>query len=164
MKVLHVNSNYLTSRLHENLIDELVANNVENTIFMPIKKQLKKDFLYESKHNVLYPITFKNRDRFFFKYKQNKIFNKLIDHVNPIDYDVVHAHSLFTDGYVALSLYKKYNIPYIVTLRSSTDIEYFFKLTNKLLIKFIYKLFLMLKITFLKLNLKKLFFISPQYS
>lgn len=41
---------------------------------------------------------------------------------------MVHAHTLFTDGNVALKLFEEYNIPYVVTVRGFTDIEGFFKL------------------------------------
>lgn len=127
MNVLHINSNYLTSRLHENLIDKIESDTLHNTVFMPIKKETKEDFLYESKHEVYSPETFKNIDKFFFTYKQNKVYKKLHEVVQVKEYDVVHAHTLFTDGNVALNLLEDYGIPYTVTVRGYTDIESFFK-------------------------------------
>lgn len=127
MNVFHVNSNYLTSKLHENLIDKLETNALHNIIYMPVKKEKRNEFLFESKHDFYNPITFNNRDRFFFHYKQNKIWNKLNELFNPNEFDVVHAHTLFTDGYVAYRLNEKFNIPYIVTIRGGTDIHIFFK-------------------------------------
>jgi len=40
--------------------------------------------------------------------------------------DIIHAHTLFSDGSLAYHYYKEKNIPYIITIRS-TDIEYFLK-------------------------------------
>lgn len=128
MEVLHINSNYLTSRLHENLVGKLDSKGINNTIFMPIKNEKKAEFLYESKHAVHAPVTFRDMDKYIFTYKQRKIRKKLIDTVNVSEFDMVHSHTLFTDGYVAYQLYKKYNIPYLVTVRGHTDIKQFFKL------------------------------------
>lgn len=128
MNVLHINSNYLTSRLHENLIDKLAEKSINNTIFMPIKEEKKSEFLYESKHTIYAPVAFKDKDKYIFTFKQRKIYNELLKTVDIGQFDMVHSHTLFTDGYVAYQLYKKYNIPYMVTVRGHTDIKQFFKL------------------------------------
>lgn len=127
MNVLHINSNYLTSRLHENLMDQIETKEIHNTVFMPIKKEKKSEFLYESKHKVLYPLTFTNRDKYIFTWKQNKIYKKLKSTVKLDCFDLTHAHTLFTDGNVAYNIKKNFDIPYIVTVRGYTDIHNFFK-------------------------------------
>lgn len=127
MQVLHINSNYLTSKLHENLLDHLENENIHNTVYMPIKEETQENFLYESKYEVYHPIAFKNIDKFIFTYKQRKIYQKLKQTVNPAQYDIIHAHTLFTDGNVAYRLKKEYGIPYIVAVRGFTDIDGFFK-------------------------------------
>ena len=38
---------------------------------------------------------------------------------NDHDYDCVHAHTLVEDGYLALGIYKKWHIPYVLTIRGS---------------------------------------------
>lgn len=150
MKVLHINSNYLTSKLHENLIDNLSKEGINSTIFMPLKHEKTTEFLYESKHEVYYPITFKNADKYFFLNKQKKIFNKLISTVKINEFNLIHAHTLFTDGYVALKLFEKYNIPYIITVRGGTDLDIFFK----------YRLNLRKKGREILKNAKKIIFLS----
>jgi len=127
MNVLHINSNYLTSKLHENLIDKIESEDLHNTIYMPIKEEKKDEFLFESKHEVYSPVAFNNIDKFIFTYKQRKILKKLHDVIQPKEYDIVHAHTLFTDGNIALKLREDYGIPYVVTVRGYTDIESFFK-------------------------------------
>lgn len=52
--------------------------------------------------------------------------NQIEKDYNLYDYDLIHAHTLFTNGYSAMKLAEKYDRPYIVTVRS-TDINFFFK-------------------------------------
>lgn len=127
IQVLHINSNFLTSKLHENLIDRLENEEIHNTVYMPIKEETKENFLYESKYEVYHPVTFRDIDKYIFTYKQNKIYKKLHATVNIDKIDMVHAHTLFTDGNVAYRLNKDYGIPYIVAVRGFTDIDNFFK-------------------------------------
>jgi glycosyltransferase involved in cell wall biosynthesis len=128
IQALHINSNYLTSRLHENLLDRLESEDIHNTVFMPIKEETKAEFLYESKHNVFNPVAFKNLDKYIFTYKQRKIYKKLHEVINVSEINIAHAHTLFTDGNIAYQLYKDYNIPYVVTVRGYTDIDSFFRI------------------------------------
>ena len=104
IQILHINSNYLTSKLHENLIDRTESTKIHNTIFMPIKEETKNNFLYESKHQVYFPISFKNNDKYVFTYKQKKIYKKLKKTIDVEKYDLIHAHTLFTDGNIAYQL------------------------------------------------------------
>lgn len=127
MNILHINSNYLTSRLHENLIDQIETKEFHNTIFMPIKEEKESEFLYQSKHEIYNPVSFKDKDKYVFTLKQYKIFKKLESTLKIKQYSLIHAHTLFTDGNVAYNLNKKYGIPYIVTVRGYTDINVFFK-------------------------------------
>lgn len=128
VQVLHINSNYLTSKLHENLLDCLAKQDIQNTVFMPIKKEYGKRFLYESVHNVYAPVTFHDLDKFIFTYKQLKIYRKLKQTIDVEGFSVVHAHTLFTDGNIAYQLNRDYGIPYVVTVRGYTDINGFFRL------------------------------------
>ena len=127
VNVFHINSNYLTSKLHENLIEKLENRGINNTVYMPIKKDTLDEFLYESKFDVQSPVTFKDRDKFIFTWKQHKIIKKMEELYDFKNIDIIHAHTLFTDGNAARYLSKKYNIPYVVTIRGMTDIDGFFK-------------------------------------
>jgi len=132
VKVLHVNSNYLTSKLHENLMDFLENENRKNTVFMPIKPGKQKEFLYESKYDVYFPESFNDKDKYVFTWKQSKIMKSLMKTLNPDKFDLIHAHTLFTDGNVAYELNKKFGLPYVVTVRGYTDINQFFKIRMNL--------------------------------
>lgn len=126
MKILHYNSNYLHSPLHNELLKNLEKLNINNEIIMPRKlndlKHIKNE-LFNSEFSIYHDQFLTNRDRFFYFNKQRKVKNwtkKL--NVNFNDYDLIHAHTLFTDGYQAY----KSNIDYIVTVRN-TDLNYFIK-------------------------------------
>ncbi|WP_080146742.1 glycosyltransferase family 4 protein [Marinilactibacillus piezotolerans] len=127
INVLHINSNFLTSKLHENLIDQLESDKVHNKIFMPMKREKKEEIIYESKHAVYNPVSFVDKDKYIFSLKQYKIMKQLKANLDPKQFNLTHAHTLFTDGNVAYRLFKEYQIPYVVTVRGYTDINSFFK-------------------------------------
>lgn len=67
-------------------------------------------------------------DRLLFYKKQSKIkkdFNKRFLFDSSAN-NILHAHSLFSNGYIAYSNFKENKIPYIVTVRN-TDLNLFFK-------------------------------------
>lgn len=123
-KVLHINSNYLYTRLHENLIEHLEILGIDNTIYMARKKG--EDPKYQSKYDIYCPFVYENIDRFFYRNKQLKILKNLIKNISITPFELSHAHTLFTDGNISYQLYKKYQIPYVVTVRN-TDINTFYK-------------------------------------
>lgn len=69
---------------------------------------------------------FNKWDRLLFYYKYGKVYDKLMKEESVKKYDILHAHSLFSNGYIAYRIFKQYNIPYIVAVRN-TDINTFFK-------------------------------------
>lgn len=125
MKILHINSNYLYTTLHEKLTECLNEKNITNIVYMATSKG--KEFAIPPKEYVYHTVCYKNRDRYFYYYKQKKIFTSLINTIH-IDhsYSLIHAHTLFTDGNIAFQLSKSYGIPYVVSVRN-TDVNGFFK-------------------------------------
>lgn len=94
---------------------------------MPMKEEKKDEILFESKHNVYNPVAFRDIDKFFFTFKQRKIMRALLEKIDVNEFDLYHAHTLFTDGNVAYQLKQKTGIPYVVTVRGHSDIDGFFK-------------------------------------
>lgn len=124
MNVLHINRNYMTSSLHQTMISHLKRDNLSHTVFSPIDDINKA--IIQPNQNVIAVACFSKLDRYLYNLKQQKIYNALMQNVNIFEYDLIHAYTLFTDGNCAMNLSKKYNIPYIVTIRN-TDIYSFFK-------------------------------------
>lgn len=128
MKVLHINCNYITTALHQNLIRKLKEGNINSTICVPVCDYDIRSSVITPDSNVIVLNCFNRIDRVLFQYKQKKIYkaiyNVVKDSIN--NYDLIHAYTLFTDGNVAMNLWKKYDVPYIVTIRD-TDMNAFFK-------------------------------------
>lgn len=125
MKVLHINSYYSDSKLYKNLFDRQIKQNMDLDVFVPVPTNYdmsKRDFgdytVVSKNHNYL--------DRVWYEYKQTKILKDLEAKYTPSEYDLFHAHSLFTNGGIAYKLHKKYGIKYMVAVRN-TDMNSFFK-------------------------------------
>lgn len=124
MKILHVNCNYLTTVLHQTMIEHLDQKNVESTVFAPTDA-LKKAVIVPNE-NVCARECFRSFDRFLFHVKQRKIRKVLEQEIRVREFDCIHAYTVFTDGYCAMKLSQKYKIPYVVAVRS-TDLNVFFR-------------------------------------
>ncbi|MGJ5710482.1 glycosyltransferase family 4 protein [Staphylococcus equorum] len=126
MNVLHLNSNYLHSPLYSEMISELEKYNIDSKILMPRKLNDNKHInsnLVDNKATIEYEQFLKPIDRFFYFKKQKKI-KKWMNSINIKleNYDIIHAHTLFSDGYQAF----KSNRPYVITVRN-TDVNYYLK-------------------------------------
>ncbi|WP_208586128.1 glycosyltransferase family 4 protein [Gracilibacillus suaedae] len=150
MKVLHINSYYSTSKFYKNFFDEQIDSGLDIDVFVPVDKGFKSDFDFGSYSKI--SSNHNKHDRYIFYLKQMKILKDVQYQYNIDDYSIIHAHSLFVNGYVAYKLYKKYKVPYIVTIRN-TDINIFFK-----------KMIHLRKIGIdILLNAKEIIFISKGY-
>lgn len=61
--------------------------------------------------------SYNNLERFLYFLKHKRVYDDLKK--NNLDFELSHAHSLFSNGYIAYKLKKDYSIPYIVTSRRS---------------------------------------------
>lgn len=129
MHILHITNNYSTNSLYSLLFVELKSFKYKQTVIAPIRMIEQQDNFNISDNftQILYPFIIKRFwDRLFFRRKIRKTINYIEDNVNMHDIQVIHAHTLFSDGAVAYELSRKYNIPYIVAIRN-TDINVFLK-------------------------------------
>ena len=124
MKILHININYMTTALHQKMIEKLEENGHENHVFAPVYN--KALAVITPRQNVCVSECFKKYDRVLFDLKQWKIRKSLEAHMDVASFDALHAYTLFSDGNTAMQLSKKYNKPYVVAIRS-TDVNAFFK-------------------------------------
>ncbi|MBO8440457.1 MAG: glycosyltransferase family 4 protein [bacterium] len=65
-------------------------------------------------------------DRLLFFPKQQFLYNDASKLMSEFNIDIIHAHTLFSNGWMAYRLKRKYDIPYIVAVRS-TDVYTFFR-------------------------------------
>ncbi len=122
MRILHINCNYTNNEVHRLLIQQLNLLNLKNTVYVPVSDNSK----FDKQEGVVISKCFHKRDRFWFSYKQRKIYRDFRKNIDIKSYDILHAYTLFTDGNCAYKVYKRYNIPYVVAIRN-TDINYFLK-------------------------------------
>ena len=155
MKVLHLCSAYISSNLYRELIESLDKLDVNQTVYIPIKKQ--QDYnnkILENLNNTnfIYSKIFNDIDRLFYNHKTNKILHDIKNKIDLNNINIIHAHTLFSMGGIALKLKREKNIDYIVAVRN-TDVNLFFKYmlhTRKM------------GINIMK-EAKKIVFISPAY-
>ena len=150
MKIFQICNGYFATKLYKELFDGLNIRGCINKIFVFTwdKSNLNK----KNDDNKIIVTYFSKILRLFFYLKQKKVFKSLLSVETKFDYVLIHAHTLFSNGDIALRLKMKYGIPYIVAIRN-TDINVFFKY------------FFFLRKYGLKImeNADKIIFLSPSY-
>lgn len=128
MNILNVNSYYYSSTVHRQLQKGILSQGINSITYVPLAKGYtpREECQYGFESNVVVSECYNNIDRIIFQIKHNKILKDLKKRVKVEEYGCIHAHSLFSNGYVALKMKEKYGIPYIVTVRD-TDLNTFFK-------------------------------------
>lgn len=147
MRILQIANGYLDNRLYQLLFADLAKKGMEQTVFVPVSKKVSPS---TQDHIHIVPC-FDQLDRALFFRKQKKMLTWLEGNL-PMDFDLVHAHTVFSGGYAARQLHKKYGIPYIVAVRN-TDVNIFFK----------YMVHLRKTGVDILRNASKIIFLSPSY-
>lgn len=129
--VLQITNDLSGSSLYKNLFQSLDFLGVDQIVYHPLRDKSrigKNNVLFEcsESRSIYSPILNRYSDRIFYQKKVRKIFNDVEKNVNLAEISFIHAHTWYSDGGVAYLLKKKYNIPYIVAIRSS-DIVFFHK-------------------------------------
>lgn len=123
MRILQIANGYLRSKLYGHLFSHLESLGVEETVFVPVCKREK---IQSYPENVFVVPCFRQLDRVLFFKKQRQMLAWLEANTDPAHVDVIHAHTVFSGGYAAMQLHKRYGIPYVVAVRN-TDVNQFFR-------------------------------------
>lgn len=129
MHILHICSDFSNQRIYNELITHISNLKIEQTVYVATRTNRE---VGKSKNNELptihyrYSHILKPFHRVFFHLKINTLFKDLVKNIDVSRINKCHAHFLFSDGAVALKLYKKKGIPYIVAVRN-TDVNIFYK-------------------------------------
>lgn len=150
MKVLHINCNYLTTALHQTMVNQLTDLGVQSVVFAPTYDT--KMAIIRPNENVIVSQCFDKWDRVLYAYKQKKIIAAVEHTVDVSSFDVLHAYTLFTDGNVALTMKRRYGVPYVVAIRD-TDVNAFLR----------YRVHLRARGLEIMRNASAVFFLSPAY-
>ncbi|MBD5357296.1 MAG: glycosyltransferase family 4 protein [Bacteroides sp.] len=122
--ILHIANNFTINVLYDELISRLEKKNLNNMVIASTFTISNSIYYYEvhqclRSNNILNRLRFKNKIKKLWHFTESKI--NLANNI-----DLVHAHTLFSDGAIAYRAFQKYHIPYIVAIRN-TDINVFFK-------------------------------------
>lgn len=128
MSVLQLAGDFSNTKVHSNLVRELDRLGVQQVVFNPIRT-IRRDTIgkneFPAQHTqFVYADVVKPYHHYLYHVKQHCLFSALQKRVNVGEINLVHAATLMTDGGVAYRIYKKYHIPYVVSVRN-TDINGF---------------------------------------
>lgn len=132
MNLLYLTEDYLHSKVHNNLLIQMLEQdrNLRIFVFTPIRKRigenLEKSFQSHVRLFVICaPIDIPlNVYRIDFWAKIRCKVRLIEKHIPMQDIDAVHAATLFTEGCTARALQKKYGTPYFVSMRG-TDSDFY---------------------------------------
>jgi glycosyltransferase involved in cell wall biosynthesis len=126
--VLHVCCNYASSSAHVQLFTGLAALGFPQCVYVPEKRRedMGRNLPQDGAFEVLYSLIVRPWDRALYHTKARRAAPDLARRVGLSGVDLVHAHTLFTDGGIAYRLYRERGLPFVVSLRM-TDISYFFR-------------------------------------
>lgn len=132
MKVLHLCSYYIGSRVYKNLCEQLTREDQSCTqsIWVPVRSRRQRGLNCSSEPGIhtVYSKCLSLLTRLSFFYKQVRMFYcfhrqpqcmRMLD-----DCSVIHAHTLYSDGFLAYWLSRKYQLPYVLSVRT-TDVSLF---------------------------------------
>lgn len=122
MRILHINSYYAQGSFYKDFYDEQIRNKVAIDVYVPTPVPVSRDLGAYT----LISLNHKKMDRYIFHLKHGKIYHDIKKSYKLSDYSLVHAHSLFSNGYVAMRIKRDFEIPYLVAVRD-TDVNIFFK-------------------------------------
>lgn len=111
--------------LYKNIYDRQVKNNLPIDVYVPTPYSTDLSHLELGEYTTVRK-NHNKYDRYLFYVKHKKIYKDLINNFQVGNYSLVHAHTLFSNGYVALQIKKNYGIPYVVAVRN-TDVNQFFR-------------------------------------
>jgi glycosyltransferase involved in cell wall biosynthesis len=133
MQILHINTYYVGNPLYSHLYASLTKTGISHQIvFVPVRRidDVGKNALASANVSIHYSHILRPWHRVLFHDKLKCSLNALYrvtTMATAPNCDVIHAHSLYSDGAIAYGLHQKYGTPYIVAIRN-TDVHYYYRL------------------------------------
>lgn len=126
MRILHICNSYCSTKVHSELYSELDKIGVEQIIYSyPSLQSQVGNNRFDGKHVVfVYSDVYRKYHRIIFHKKIFDIVKDICRRIDMSTIDCIHATTLFSDGGVAYTLHKKFDIPYVVAIRN-TDVNSF---------------------------------------
>ena len=133
MKILHINNAYLDTPLYQNLYDALAALGFENWVHMTFRERNReKAEGYRDREGFgMTEVSSNWLVRWLVFPKSRRVLRDVIPACEGVRPDLVHAHSLLSDGLVAYGLKKRFGIPYVVAFRYTDELMLRYNMTLK---------------------------------
>ncbi len=117
MKILHICGNYIGNNLYQHLFENLNLLDVKQFIYVPVRSKHHIGLNNVEFCDVQYDFILKPYHRILYFSKINKIYKSLLSDFN---YDLIHAHTLFSDGGLLINCIR--NLVLIILLISEIRI------------------------------------------
>ena len=125
--ILHICCNLAGSTVFPQLFEALDELGIDQQVFVPEKHASNIGKNKPRRVTTVQKITVKQSDALLFFRKAQRSVPTILKEMRLEQCRLIHAHTLFTDGSIALALSKKAGIPYGITLRYS-DTEVLWRL------------------------------------
>lgn len=123
-RVLQVCSYYVGNHLYKDLFATLDTFGIRQSVYVFTSKHYRPKGSVPA--NVYFAPCYYEFERLIFFLKHWRVRRDVRSRISLQEHDVVHAHSLFSNGFIAYRLKQEFGIPYIVAVRN-TDVNVFFK-------------------------------------
>lgn len=126
--ILHISNDFTYQHLYNELVLHNSNRGVVQHIFSPIRREAPSDWKFPKIKGAEFYIEriISPLHRIFFRRKISVIKRSIERIIDLERIDVIHAHTLYSDGAVALRLKRRFGIPYIIAFRN-TDLNAFMK-------------------------------------
>lgn len=132
MKLLYISEDYLNTKVHHNLCENLSKIGIDVTVYTVARKASASQHINNTFGTASYSLLRFDFDgceslyKFDFFHKIMVKYGYLKRNIDLSRFDVVMASTVFSEGAVALRIKHEYNIPYIVCVRG-TDVNFYFR-------------------------------------
>lgn len=129
MTLLHICNDFAGSKVHINLTKQLDNKDIIQVVYCPVRdKQLVGKNKFDGKHiEFIYSFCIKSWYKYAYHYKAFKLYKDLKRNVDLSSVNIIHAHTLFSDGVLAYKAHKEFGLPYVVAVRN-TDVNDYIRL------------------------------------
>lgn len=129
-RVLHIANNYCGSTVYRLLVEALDRLGVEQVVYALAREESavgrNAPSLMREDSAVVYSTAWKRIYRALYHVKLRAILQDVEKNVDLSKIGLIHAHTLFSDGILALKLKKQFGIPYVVSVRN-TDLNLYMR-------------------------------------
>jgi L-malate glycosyltransferase len=129
LRVVHIAGGFAKQALYPNLVAALRLHCTRQFVFAAVRTAAEKQRQPEDLPGVVeyaFEYMLGLHHRIMFRRKVRSVYDRLQDRCDITGFDLIHAHTLYSDGAVALRAKDLMGVPYIVAFRN-TDLNVFMR-------------------------------------